>query len=359
MRKAKIMEKRAQTAADAETNVPGPEISPGILIQPMSALRRESQAWLWRGVIPSAALTLLAGDPHSGKSLLSIDWAARVSTGRRWPDGKANRGGSVIMVAPEDRAGTTLHDRLTAAGADLDRVHIVSEIEGATSAFSLASDLPLLQSYASRLGDVRLVIVDPISAALPGVNLSGDNAIRTALRPLLNFAARHRIAVVAVMHFNKSAGRKAIYRFSGSIGLPGVARAAWIVAPQPHGQSGVKLLLPAKLNIAKTPPGISFRVIASPKLRSAGAIEYQNFNIAAAADEALAEQRRPAESAQSRARNAIREIFRNRRIITSRQLAVTLSKAGISKRTFERVKASEGIRSFKRGAIWAYQMDAA
>lgn len=37
--------------------------------------------WLWPGRIPRAAVTLLVGDPGRGKSLLTLDVAARVTTG--------------------------------------------------------------------------------------------------------------------------------------------------------------------------------------------------------------------------------------------------------------------------------------
>ncbi|NLX98013.1 MAG: AAA family ATPase [Rhodopirellula sp.] len=42
--------------------------------------------WLWRGRIPMKRLTLLAGDPGRGKTLLVADLAARVSAGLPWPD---------------------------------------------------------------------------------------------------------------------------------------------------------------------------------------------------------------------------------------------------------------------------------
>ncbi len=41
--------------------------------------------WLWPRRIPHAQLTLLVGDPGTGKSLLAADLAARISTGAPWP----------------------------------------------------------------------------------------------------------------------------------------------------------------------------------------------------------------------------------------------------------------------------------
>ncbi|MEX2310760.1 MAG: AAA family ATPase [Pirellulales bacterium] len=42
--------------------------------------------WLWPGRIPLGRVTLLVSDPGIGKSLLTLDIAARVSTGASWPD---------------------------------------------------------------------------------------------------------------------------------------------------------------------------------------------------------------------------------------------------------------------------------
>ena len=41
--------------------------------------------WLWPGRIAVGKVTLLAGDPGLGKSLVTLDMAARVSTGAPWP----------------------------------------------------------------------------------------------------------------------------------------------------------------------------------------------------------------------------------------------------------------------------------
>src|SRR3990172_1755202 len=45
--------------------------------------------WLWPGRIPIGRVTLLVGDPGLGKSLVTLDIAARVSRGAAWPDEEA------------------------------------------------------------------------------------------------------------------------------------------------------------------------------------------------------------------------------------------------------------------------------
>ena len=45
--------------------------------------------WLWPDQIPIGKVTLLVGDPGSGKSLVALDIAARVSRAAPWPDANA------------------------------------------------------------------------------------------------------------------------------------------------------------------------------------------------------------------------------------------------------------------------------
>ena len=52
---------------------------------PLSEIKTQQITWLWKSRIPQGKITLLEGDPGMGKSLLAIDIAARVSTGRPMP----------------------------------------------------------------------------------------------------------------------------------------------------------------------------------------------------------------------------------------------------------------------------------
>lgn len=82
--------------------------------------------------IPLGKLTLLAGDPGIGKSLVSIDIAARVSRGGSWPDSTLilQPLGTVIMFNSEDDLEDTIAPRLDAANADTTQIRSVEGVEG-------------------------------------------------------------------------------------------------------------------------------------------------------------------------------------------------------------------------------------
>ena len=89
-------------------------------------------AWLWPQRLALGKLNLIAGQPGLGKSQLTGLFAARVTTGDRWPDGGRCPTGNVIFVSCEDDAADTIVPRLDAAGADRTRVHILDWIEEVT-----------------------------------------------------------------------------------------------------------------------------------------------------------------------------------------------------------------------------------
>src|SRR5436305_1035317 len=52
----------------------------------LSDVKPEPVEWLWTSRIAAGKLTLFAGDPGLGKSQITIDIAARITTGSSWPD---------------------------------------------------------------------------------------------------------------------------------------------------------------------------------------------------------------------------------------------------------------------------------
>ena len=76
----------------------------------LAEVEPEPIRWLWPGRIALGKLTLLAGDPGLGKSLITIDLAARVSTGAAWPDtpSEPNPTGGVVLLSAEDDLADTI-----------------------------------------------------------------------------------------------------------------------------------------------------------------------------------------------------------------------------------------------------------
>jgi putative DNA primase/helicase len=262
-----------------------------------SDVQPEKLIWVWPGRIPEGKLVLLGGPPGLGKSQLTAFMAATISNGGNWP---CNEGstivGNVIFMSAEDGIEDTIVPRLMAAGANLDRVHIVASAtkpDGTgRKTFSLKTDVDLLEAKAKEIRDVRLIVVDPISAYMGGSDGNGNVETREVLEPLAEMANRLHIAVVAVTHLNKGGGggnQTTLNRFSGSIAFIAAARAAFAVLEDPENDER-RFLLQAKNNLGKKCKGLVFRMeqrVVSEGIVSSNIIFFENEQVSQSIDEAL------------------------------------------------------------------------
>ena len=98
-------------------------------------MERQELQWLWPGCIPLGKLTLLAGDPGLGKSLVSLNLAARVSHGATWPDTPllSQPAGKAVLFNAEDDLADTIAPRLDLAGADDSKIIAIEGVESRNS----------------------------------------------------------------------------------------------------------------------------------------------------------------------------------------------------------------------------------
>jgi KaiC/GvpD/RAD55 family RecA-like ATPase len=222
--------------------------------------------WLWPGRLARGKHTCVAGEPGTGKSQFTIDIAATVSTAGKWPCGEGRAPlGNVIILSAEDGAADTIIPRLLAAGADRRRVHVVSAVrdaDGSRRALNLQRDVDLLERKIAEIGEVALVIVDPVSSYLGRADSHKNAEVRGVLEPLSEMAERMRVAILSVTHFSKTGANnttKALHRFIGSIAFTGAPRAAFAVIEDAE-HDGRRLFLHAKNNLGPAPQGLAFRL---------------------------------------------------------------------------------------------------
>lgn len=251
----------------AEWKTPGETPNPqvGAVLCCFSDIAAKPLRWLWPGRIPLGKLTLLIGDPGLGKSVLTVDVASRVTRGTSFPDGATCESGGIIFLSAEDDVADTIRPRLDAAGADVSRVHILESVRVtltngslAEKPFNLETDIAALEGALREHPDVRLIVIDPISAYLGGVDSHSNAEVRGILAPLAALAARFGVAVLCVTHLRKSAGA-AIYRAISSIAFAAAARAVWAVVADPD-DGDRRLLLAVKQNLSANAGGLAFRI---------------------------------------------------------------------------------------------------
>jgi hypothetical protein len=215
-------------------------------------------------------LTTLDGDPGLGKSLLTLDLAARITTGRPMPDGTPGVQGRVVLIAPEDSATDTIKPRIEAAGGDPSRIRLLNLVkrrdfetgEIYTIPFTLAKHFPILIDTIKQTSPI-LLIIDPLMAVLGvGISASNDQVIRKKLLQLARLARNYDCAVLIVRHLNKGSSENALYRGIGSIGIIATARTGLLVTQHPSDENK-RLLVATKNNFSEKPDDLTYQVIAN------------------------------------------------------------------------------------------------
>ena len=220
----------------------------------------EEVTWLWPGRIPCGKLTILMGDPGLGKSMLTLDVSARLSTGMPWPDGGRAPLGTVILLSAEDGVADTIRPRVDRLGGDVTRIAVLEAIRTSDGerGFSLVADMPHLETAISSTG-ASLVVIDPLSAYLGDTDSYKDAEVRGLLAPLAAIATRTGAAIVAVMHLTKDTQRRAIYRAPGSIAFVGAARSVLVVGKDQENEER-RLLATNKNNLSAPAPTLAFSI---------------------------------------------------------------------------------------------------
>lgn len=201
--------------------------------------------------LPKGMITLLAGRPDQGKSLLTAHLAASVTEDKIDDDG-VTPGDNVIFSNLEDSVAHVVRPRLEAAGANLEKVHFWHPF--------LPKDSEKLREKIEEV-DAKLVILDPVAAHL-GVSIYHDQEVRKALTPLTKIASETGCCMVLVHHTVKkvSPNSHPLSSIGGSGGgLPGAARVIYIFGINPESDDE-RVLLPIKFNIASQPKGASFEI---------------------------------------------------------------------------------------------------
>jgi putative DNA primase/helicase len=226
--------------------------------------------WLWPNRIPKGKLSLIVGDPGVGKSYFTIWITSVVTTGRPFP-GSLNipaEKGKVVILTAEDGLADTIVPRLDQNEGDRSLVLAIRgtrEEDGSYRGFNLAKDIQVLEKLIISLGDVKLIIIDPVSAYLgvgKDVDTHRDKDVRGVLMPVASLAEKHGVAIIGILHLNKSQDLGAIYRVSVSMAFVAAARSVWLLDREKRDgeDRSLRYFTPIKNNLSRDPEAITFTI---------------------------------------------------------------------------------------------------
>ncbi len=297
-----------------------------MLLQPANTLTPTPIEWLWPGYLAVGNVAILDGDPGCGKSLITLDLAARLSTGRPWPDGAAGPGPAPVILLCAEDVDAIIIARLNALGADLARVFLWPRLTD--------PGLPRLPADRKRIEEAivetgaKLVIIDPIMAFLDrSVTPNSDASVRRILDPMAQLAERRRCVILLVRHLNKDDGSHALYRGGGSIGFTAACRLAWLAGRDPRMAERL-VLAQQKNNCAPRSPSLAYLLPNDgPRIDWQGPIAWS-------ADELAARRPRPS---RRRAREFLR-LFLEPGPRLTRDIWIAAAEIGLSESTIKRAR---------------------
>jgi hypothetical protein len=222
---------------------------------------------------------------------------------------------------------------------------------GSRRMFHLEKDVAHLEAELIKMRDARLVIIDPITAYLGGVDTHRHSDVRGVLGLVADLAARNRVAVVVISHWNKTGAGSAMNRITGSGAFVAAVRAAFMVARDPDDNSDTRrLFVPIKNNLAPRGDGLAFRleqhligdIVAS-------AIAWENEKVTRTADEILAAAYHDCEqqSVLDEATDWLKELLADAPVDTN-QVHAQAKAAGLTWATVKRAKSRLGIKPQRR-----------
>ena len=211
--------------------------------------------------------------------------------------------------------------------------------------FNLQADIALLEQKIAELGDVALIVIDPISSYLGKTDSHKNAEVRGVLEPLSAMAERMRVAVLSVTHFSKTGAAnttKALHRFIGSIAFVGAPRMAFAVIEDADDKDR-RLLLHAKNNLAAPSQGLAFRlqqsIVGEPSMGIvASRVDWEREPVTITANEALAAEagsvgNRPSEEGEIFLKGILADGS-----VPAQQVKADAAEAGLSWATVRRAK---------------------
>ena len=270
----------------------------------------------------------------------------------------------MLAVDPAD----TLVPRLALSGADRTRIYFVSGIleNGEKRAFDPARDTEYLRRKLAEIGDVRLLVVDPIVSAVQGD--SHKNAeVRRGLQPLVDLAGSMRCALLGITHFTKgTSGSDPVERITGSLAFGALARVVLVAAKhQTEDESGktVRVLLRAKSNIGADSGGFEYD-LQQGELKEFPGVFASSVSwgqvIDGTAREILAVAESPDDpdehDALEDAKRFLRDLLSDGPV-PAKIMEADIRGAGHAPRTISRAKKIIGASSYKDGKTWFWRLD--
>jgi RecA-family ATPase len=253
--KAELLARLANFKATQE---PAEKPEPRVVLTAASGIRMRGTRWVYRGRIPHGMVTLLAGREGIGKSTVSLDIAAQLTRGTL-PGRYEGKPQNVIVCATEDSWSHTIVPRLMAVRADMDRVFYIAvqDENGNERGIVAPQDIRRMEEAFEQVRPA-LMLIDPLMAVIDGkIDTHKQAEVQQALEPLVKMCDRIGMAVLALIHVNKSTTTDPLTSIMGSKAFATLPRSVLYCLEE---DEGTFMFCHVKCNVGPKMPSIGYRL---------------------------------------------------------------------------------------------------
>jgi hypothetical protein len=302
--------------------------------------------WLWDRWLATGALHLIVGRQGGGKSTLAAWLTAQVTMGRAYPDDPECREHCTVATLSLEEAPDRLVARLLAAGADVARVEVLSDVEDVDDEgrpfrrpWRLPKDCSVLETFIRDAG-VRLLIVDGL-----GYSIVGDShnyaVVGSALSALSGVAERTHCAIVGLTHPPKGASDP-VTAAIGSTAWTAIARIVWVLGTDPEDETEQRRVCRvSKTNYRPPDNGLGF-TIGNDERYECGYVTGLGTSTVTAEVLMSVRQTDGERTEREETRDLLKSILKGGPVDTAEVLKITRG-AGVSDRTLTRARGDLGV----------------
>lgn len=309
--------------------------------------------WLWKGFLARNKFHLLSGSGGVMKSTLALSLTATITQGTKWPDGTRCPRGNVLIWTGEDDLADTVKPRLRWAGADQTRCWFVKGVreDGEKREFDPARDALALERACEQIGDVSMIVIDPIVVVVQKDNNSASD-VRRSLSPLADLAAKYNAVLLGIQHFTKgSKGKDPAERVLGSGAWVHRARIVLAAAmiDEGDGQHASNMVFTCVKTFAKSEGGFEYSFEEEPKTEVARIVWGKRLRGTGHHIITEAEGNGDGTSKLGEAKRILQKELANGVSKPYQQLSQQMAGMHISNATFRRARETLGVKTIQAG----------
>lgn len=252
--------------SDEEESRAEKEVYERFKLIPLKDIKREKLDFLWNPYLARGEVSILEGDPGLGKSYLAQIVSGFIASGKKIPcyyKGQPLAHGPVMYLDIENSRGTVTKPRLEDNGfKNLDNYYPIDEV------FTI-DDNEALEELFEKIEQVKpaLIVFDTLNTYIGKADTHKASESTQAFGIFKQIASQFGCAVLVLRHLTKGGG-SAMYRGQGSVAFSGSARVVMSVGVDPN-DTETRAMAITKINFAKAPPALTFRIEERPNGKSA------------------------------------------------------------------------------------------